>query len=483
MRGLLGRGSVRFALLIALVLAFYVGYRHTIWLPRSGRMPEAFTLLPVSDEVWHTAAWVVFAGLLLLLSVSEVRPSPPRSDLGLRRLVLLAVFAAYALTAGLRLATGRMFGLEETLGPAALIALGAAALVAAVVLIWWPPRTPWLFGILVAAGLVIRLALQALIPPDPAFADNVPAIERSLERLVAGLTPYAVHDFGTHQQTMPYLPLTFLSYLPAYLLGIDIRLTNLVLAAALTLAFWIFLRALPLPPAARNGFVLIAALLFVLPLRMSHDLHTAWAPFNLLLTGAFLLIALGRVRAAAVAYGASLAAMPVALFVAPPLLLLAARTRPLREVAVLAAIVLAVGGLPTLLFVMWDVAAFSRAFSYGTTALWERVAAGDSTLPLLLWHGWLGGWLLAVQAAAVAVVAALSWRGPHTVRSLVARSAVLYLVLVITGPHIAQYMTAVVLYLALLQEAVRAAGVTAGDRELGLARRSSPQPAPQPASI
>lgn len=483
MSGLLGRGSGRFALLIALVLVFFVGYRHTVWLPRAGQMPEAVALVPVSDEVWHTAAWVMFAGLLLVLCVSHVRPLPSRSDLWLRRLTLLAVFGAYALTAGLRIATGRTFGLEAILGPAALPVLGAVAFVAAVALIWWPPRTPWLLGILIGAGVIVRVALQALIPADPAFADNLPAIERSLERLVAGQTPYAVHDFGTHQQTMPYLPLTFLSYLPAYLLGVDIRLTNLVFAGALTLACWMFLRALPLPAAARNGFLLVTALLFVLPVRMSHDLHTAWAPFNLLLTGAFALIALGRLRAAALLYGLSLAAMPVALFVAAPLLLLAVRTLPLREIAILAAIALAVGGLPTLLFVMWDVAAFSLAFSYGTTTLWERVAAGDSTLPLLLWHGWLGVWLLAVQAAAVAVIAALSWKGPHTVRSLVAQSAVLYLVLVITGPHIAQYMAAIVLYLALLQEAVRAAGVTAGDRELGMARGPSRQATPQGASI
>lgn len=466
MTALLTRGSARFGLLIALFVVFYLTYRNTVWLPRAGRAPEELTLLPVSSVVWHTVGWTIFTVLLLTLFTTSRRPSPPASDLPLRRLTLLALFAAYAVTGLERVATGRTFGLDERLGPVALVGALLVALAVAVALLRWPPPTAWLLGVFLAAGVALRLALLALIQPDAAFSDNLPAIEMSLTRLMDGQTPYAIHDFGDHTNPMPYLPLTFLVYLPAHLLGLDIRLTNLVLTVALTGLCWLLLRTLPLPPTTRRGLALAVGLLLVLPERLSKDVYTEWQLFNLLLVLAFGLLVLARFRAAAVAYGASLAAMPVGWFVAPPLLLLAMRTRPLREVATLGAIVAAFGGLPTLAFILWDAEAFLSAFFFGTTGLWVSLAAGESGLPLMLWHGWLGGWLLAVQAALVLAVTVLSWRRLRTARGLIALGASLYLGLIITGPHIAQYMTTVVLYLALLQEAVRAADVPA-DRELG----------------
>lgn len=459
---------MRFALLIALALVFYLTYRHTVWVPRTGQLPEASTLLPVPDYVWHSGGWLVFTALLLVLFATAVRPVAPASDRPLRRLVLVALLVTYGVTFAQRLATGRPVLPDLVLAPE-LVAAGAVLAVAgAAALIFRPPPTLWLLALLFAGGVALRLALFALIRPDPAFADNLPAVQMSLERLVAGLTPYAIHDFGSHTNPMPYLPFTFLSYLPAHVLGLDIRLTNLVLTSLLTIACWLVLRAMPLPATTRNGFALMVALLFVLPERLSKDVYVAWPPFNLFFVLAFGLILLGRLRLAAVAYGAALAAMPHAIFAAPPLLLLAVRTRPVREVAALAATVVAVGLVPTALFIAWDVSAFLGAVGFATAGLWGDLASGESALPLLLWHRWLGGWLVGVQLALIGLVAVVSWTHLRSVRGLLALSALLYLWLVITGPHIAQYMTTVVLYLALLQEAARAAGTTAGDRAFGL---------------
>ena len=469
MAALLSRGSARFGLLIALVVVFYLTYRHTIWMPRPGQLPEASTLLPVTDELWHSVGWLAFTAILLVLFATRVRPMPASSDISFRRLVLLTLVATYAVTVWQRLATGRTIVPDLAVAPEAVAAAALVALAGAAALILRPPPTPWLLALLFGGGVALRLALFVLVRPDPAFADNLPAVEKSLERLVGGLTPYAIHDFGSHTNPMPYLPLTFLSYLPAYLLGLDIRVTNLVLTSALTIACWLILRALPLPVTTRNGLALMVALLFALPERLSKDVYVSWPPFNLFFVLVFGLIVLGRLRPAAVAYGASLAAMPHAIFAAPPLLVLAVRTRPLREVAVLAAIVAVVGALPTLLFIAWDVDAFFSAVGFATAGLWGDLAAGESALPLLLWHGWLGGWLFAVQLALLGLAAVVSWTRLRSVRGLIGLTAVLYLWLVITGPHIAQYMTTVVLYLALLEEAARATGTTAGDRELGLA--------------
>ena len=474
-------GAARFALLIGLILVYFLTYRHTIWIPRAGQLPEPLVLLPVSDMVWHSAGWLLFTALMLTLFVTSGRPRVAQSDLLYRRLAILALGSAYAVTAGMRLATGRTFGLAELIGPGPFVAGAVIAVLVLAALIRRPPPTAWLLGIFLGAGVLLRLVLYRLIQPDVGFSDNLPAIELSLERLMAGLTPYAIHDFGSHTNPMPYLPLTFLSYLPAHLLGVDIRLTNLLLTTALTIGLWRLFQAMPLPPTTRNGLALLAGLLFVLPERLSKDVYTEWQAFNLLLVLAFGLIVLGRLRAAAVLYGASLAAMPVALFVAPPLVLLAIRARPPAEVAVLAAIAAVVGGVPTLAFLLWDAEAFFTAFLFGTTGLWASLAAGESVLPLLLWHGWLGGWLLVLQAAFVLIVAALSWTRLRTVRGLIALAATLYLALIITGPHIAQYMATVVLYLALLTEAAAAAGVTAGDRALGRVALVGARPAPQPA--
>lgn len=465
MTALLDRGEARFGLLIALIVAFYLTYRNTVWLPRPGRSPEEVTLLPVSPVVWHSVGWLVFTALLLLLFLSGRRPHPAESDLPLRRLTLGALFAVYAVTGLERVATGRAFGLP----PAALVAGLIVAVVVAGALIRRPPSTAWLLGACLGAGVVLRLALIALVRPDAAFADNLPAVALSLERLRGGLTPYAIHNFGDHTNPMPYLPLTFLSYLPAQVLGMDIRLTNVVLATALTAVCLLLLRALPLPTTTRRGLALAVGLLFLLPERLSNDLYTAWSPFNLLLVLAFALLVLARFRTSAVVYGASLAAMPVGWFVAPPLFLLALRTRPLREVLLLGAIVAGVGGAPIVLFLLWDIEAFRTAFLFGTTGLWEAIAAGTSEEALMLWHGWIGSGLLAVQAVLVLVVVALSWTRLRTMGGLIALGAVLYIGLIITGPHIAQYMTNVVPYLALLHEAVRASVVSA-DREFGRLR-------------
>jgi hypothetical protein len=466
---LLRSGWARVATLLALILVFYLGFRHSIRVPRPGQLPETFAFVPVAQEVWQSVWWLVFVALLLVLFAPSPRPMPPASDLLIRRLVLLALFASYAVTAAKRLSKGHTFGLAEAVGPDAVAAVGALGVGLAIALLRWPPTTAWLLGALIALGVIARLVLKVLIPPDPAFADNLPAIERSLERLMSGATPYAIHDFGTHTNPMSYLPLTFLSYLPTHVLGIDIRVTNTVMSLALTAWCWYVLRALALPTTMRNGLALVVALLFALPLRISQGLFAEWAPFNLLVALTFGLLMLARVRLAAAAYGAALAAMPVAAFVAPVLLAVALRTRPLREVLLLGGIVVAVGLTPTALFVLWDAPAFFGAFLLGTTGYWGILASGEPDMPLLLWHRWLGAWLLAVQAALVLGAAALAWARVRTVRGLIALGAGLYLGLVITGPHIALYMTTVVLYLAVFEEAARASALTAGDRVLGLA--------------
>ena len=79
------------------------------------------------------------------------------------------------------------------------------------------------------AWLVVGTRAFALLifPFHRLPGDMLDAINRSLDLLLAGRFPYV-----NFPPPMPYLPGTFLAYLPAKLLGLDLRVTNLVLEGA-----------------------------------------------------------------------------------------------------------------------------------------------------------------------------------------------------------------------------------------------------------
>ena len=78
-------------------------------------------------------------------------------------------------------------------------------------------------------GLVLgsRLLVLAVTRLDPLTSDMLPTIDRALDELLDGRFPYV-----NFPPPMPYLPGMFLAYLPPKLLGVDLRLTNLVLDVA-----------------------------------------------------------------------------------------------------------------------------------------------------------------------------------------------------------------------------------------------------------
>lgn len=82
------------------------------------------------------------------------------------------------------------------------------------------------------AGLVVgtRLLVLLAVPFNRLPGDMLPAIDRGLGALLGGQFPYQ----GLVPR-MPYLPAMFLAYLPPKALGWDLRISNLVLDAALVL--------------------------------------------------------------------------------------------------------------------------------------------------------------------------------------------------------------------------------------------------------
>ena len=215
--------------------------------------------------------------------------------------LLRAAVAAAALSAALTLllaypGRGALDGLLCAWGAA----LGLAALLRA------PARAALAGAVLLGAALLLRG--MARLPIDPAVADMLPLVERALSRLRAGQSPYAVYRLPW-ELPLTYLPLTWLSYLPPYLLGLDLRWSNLLCGLALAAAAARPLWRLP-PPRAEAPLLLLAA--FCLrPTLLDWSLRTAAPPFWLLL---FLLLRALSARAAApaaLALGAALAASPL----------------------------------------------------------------------------------------------------------------------------------------------------------------------------
>jgi hypothetical protein len=285
-------------------------------------------------------------------------------------------------------------------------------------------------------------------------------IRGGLDRLVAGQTPYAFFDFGTHANPMPYLPVTFLSYVPAYLLGLDLHSVGFGLSLALLGVLALTLRGLAVPAEVRQGALLALAVFYALPLSVSLDVQTEWQVFNFALVGVFCLVALGRLRLAAVSYGLALAAMPVALFCAAPLVAYALRVRPRAEVGWLTLIVAGVAALPIIPFLAWDAGAFIWAVSYVPREAWGLTPTLN-TLPYewpyrFLWADMPG--LRLVQLALLVGFGFAAWRYARQAHTLIALSAASYLALVVTsGSYIGPHMFTVVPLLVLLADVARPA--------------------------
>jgi hypothetical protein len=169
--------------------------------------------------------------------------------------VALAEFATMAI--GRRMTAGRLVGSSRPLRVRTVLLLGSLLLVLNLCakalspyLPLWYRRPPFLPACIIVAfwlaivvrarrpaaavpacvagllGLVLGTRILALLvmPYDRRISDMLPIIDRALDELLSGRFPYI-----NFPPAMPYPPVLFLAYLPAKLLGVDLRVTNLVL--------------------------------------------------------------------------------------------------------------------------------------------------------------------------------------------------------------------------------------------------------------
>jgi hypothetical protein len=450
------RGYLWFPGVLSLPVLYQLAFKQTLFVPTE-HGPERLSLIPVWAPLWYTGVWLLFAAIVVTVFLAR-RGVPPRgTNLGMRRATVVGVGLIFTVELATRFATHHVPG-GLSLNPLiqAACGIGLAAVIALVAA--RPPRCGMLVGLLFAAGLVMRLLGLATIKPDSEFADNLPAIAAALDRLVHGATPYGFYTFAQHSTSMAYLPLTFLAYLPAYLAGLDIRATNVVLSLSEDVAVLLIIRTLRVPEPARSGLFLVCAVNYVLPLNLGHDLHNEFQMFDLALVIGLGLVVTSRFRPAAVLLGVALGAMPTGLFCAAALLSYGARRTTRRELCRLLLVVASIATLPLLVFLIKDAAAFMQAVTYEAGVQWGHVnGALDGSWPYAaLWFG-LGDSLKLVQVGLFAALASAAAIRVRTAAGAAQLAAVSYLVMLLTGPQSGSHVLAVVVPLVLVAEAARLA--------------------------
>jgi len=391
---------------------------------------------PDVDLKWplvYTATTVVF--LFLLVVANQEPPSKVRQwvdgYVSARRTTALfhvAGLVFYAITSVALVRRLAASGWQTGEMAVAMIVVGCAAL-----LIWSAFRPVSLgrtFLAVAVGGLVLRLAAFWLNPLAVDSSDMLPLIKAADESLLAGSNPYRLYDLHTWSLPLPYLPGTWLAYLPAVAAGLDLRLVN-------ALAELVILGALALGQhsQAQDAMpvgVLIAMLIYLSPSIIIFDLYTEHPIFWMLIVVLLTLLSAGRNRAAALTWGIALASSPFTLVISPFVALHLARATPPRRWWRLAVLT----GAPLLAllapFVAWD----SQSFFYGTfTWLNDLDIVGRSAwavhgrqqlfaIGLAGWF-WYAGWeriLKPVQAVLLLVVFAHYWRHSHRAGQLLRSS-------------------------------------------------------------
>ena len=164
-------------------------------------------------------------------------------------------------------------------------------------------------------ALVVYIFLIARIPHVSGAANMLETIELASRSFLSGETPYRHFETSGGPIAMGYLPGLWLTYLPLIMLGLDMRIFNVI---ALLLIILLFEKSLP--KADRGDILSLTIYPFVLSstvaLMMVHG-HV-W-PYWLFLLITALFLVQGRHFPAAIFFGLCLASRQPALFLAGPL--------------------------------------------------------------------------------------------------------------------------------------------------------------------
>ena len=243
-----------------------------IWAGMGRRFPWALIGLEAEARI----GWGIVAVLVLVFAVPAarwLRTTAERRE-ALRRYAVILVLLCPLLTAAFDFFSSRHFARFGYAPPGPLLALDAAVLLGLALWVRSPgsPGSPGQ-GVMLAAlaAAAHRLGSVLLYPLDPRRSDMFEVIEKAARVFASGGDPYV----DTLSQGLKYLPGTFLSHVPAVLLGIDPRIPGALILLGIGLAL---ARSLRRAAAPRLGQASLAELLTMLVLlnpyhAFRHDLY------------------------------------------------------------------------------------------------------------------------------------------------------------------------------------------------------------------
>lgn len=428
--------------------------------------PELGPFYGVWPASQRTSAFCAAALVVLAIAAlprTLARSWPPWCVAAMRLIPPAAAIAAFSWTAPMIwLSAGERWDLfvGVTLTSFALLALGSlrravpAAYVAALALF---------------TGLVLRTVHFRRFGPHVG-ADMIPLVTSAVDRLLAGQSPYSWHHVP-HPLPLTYYPLTVLAYVPARLLSVDLRWTNVAahlgVLAAMRWAAGVRLRT---PDSASDRqksepATIAWSAVFLLPSSIYFDRITtapiAWAML------AWLLVLIARAsRHAWLLLALSAATTPLAALFVPFAALAACRARGARRAAVE---LLAAGALAALLLLPWYVWA-PADFVEGTVLwfndldryprqVWNNDRAWERYVGFggLFWDAGRERWLKPLQGALVLLAAALYARRSVPVTSAPAYAAFAFASFMAFNPVHWPYFYQPVIVLLLIAASLRQA--------------------------
>lgn len=389
-------------------------------------------------------AAAVLAGLVLLWLVPTADRSEAAHEQRVQRLLALLPVAAL-IAAMVDVATFVPPGGGWT--PARLLLLFGGGILLLVL-----NRAPawWLASAALMLGTAIRVIHMRHIPIEPLNGDMLPLVEGALENVVAGRSPYMTYQMPW-EVPLTYLPVTWLSYLPAYLLGIDLRWTNIAAEIAIGVSL-AWLSAQWHGRAWQNdGTLVLWAWLFLQPSVIHWDSgNTApitWA----LLAVTLALVMAGRERSSAVALGLTAAGTPLIAVFGPFIGLHWLRRYGFVQTARLAVISAVIALVIVLPFWMWAPQDFVQG-TYGwfnTIDGWPRQKWLETDPPVWsiitgfsgeFWKRGTEAWLKPIQALIVLSIAGLYWLRGARIEALSKHAAAAYLGFMLFNPVLWPYL-------------------------------------------
>jgi hypothetical protein len=297
--------------------------------------------------------------------------------------------------------------------------VGAALVVVFGAVRRWP--TIRIAGAAALVGIAVRLVHFSRFSIDVG-GDMLPLTRSALDSFVAGRSPYGFHKIPD-LLPLTYYPLTWLAYLPAYLAHIDLRWTNLIAELAIPVALIHAGRRKTGPQADatndREGAALLLwSLVFLLPSSVFFDRITT-APVAWALIAWTVAVVVRGSRWDWLMAGLLAAATPLAILLAPFVVVTWWRQLSRRQALARAALAAGVALICILPFYLWSPSGFldgavlwfndlkrfpgTKWKAYRT---WQRYVGFGG----LFWKAGLQRWLAVIQWSLVAGLAMLFLR-------------------------------------------------------------------------